>query len=203
MHDLTNAYRTIQQSVTAMYKDRGSRFLGVIFPVSSAEAFKKQLAQLRKEHSKAVHHCYAYRINPELPVSRSSDDGEPSGTAGKPILNQLESHQLLNVGVVVVRYFGGTLLGTGGLIQAYRTATSLAIQSVPIIQRDRVVKYSLEFDYHLLNEVMGLLKSCDCSIEQQEIGLFCRMQVLVPNRMKPTWLFRIGELGQGITFQAC
>lgn len=202
MIDETLSYRTIQQTVTAVYKDRGSRFLAVIFPIASAEAFKKQLVQLRKEHPKAVHHCYAYRINPEHPISRSSDDGEPSGTAGKPILNQLETHQLLNVGVVVVRYFGGTLLGTGGLIQAYRTATSLSIQSVPIVQKDRVVKYSLEFDYQLFNEVMSLLKSCETSIEQQEIGLFCRMQVLVPNRMKPTWLFRIGELGQAITFQA-
>ena len=203
MHDPANAYRTIQQTVTAVYKDRGSRFIGVIFPISSAEDFKKKLAQLRKEHPKAVHHCYAYRLNPDQPTSRSSDDGEPSGTAGKPILNQLESHQLINVGVVVVRYFGGTLLGTGGLIQAYRTATSLAIQSVPIVHKDKVLKYSLEFDYQLFNEVMSLLKSCDGIIDQQEIGLFCRMQVLVPNRMKPTWLFRIGELGQGITFQAC
>ena len=117
-------YFTIAQPSTAEYKDRGSKFIAYAFPIAVTDDFKKQLQQLKKEHPKAVHHCFAYRIGTDGNNFRSSDDGEPSGTAGKPILGQLDSKQLTNMAVIIVRYWGGTLLGVPGLINAYKTAAA-------------------------------------------------------------------------------
>src|SRR5262245_36782634 len=121
-------YFTIAQSSFAEFKDRGSRFLAYAYPIQSTEDFKNYLHQLKKEHPKAVHHCFAYRIGIDGNNFRSSDDGEPSGTAGKPILGQIDSKGLTNTAIVVVRYFGGTLLGVPGLINAYKTSSSFALQ---------------------------------------------------------------------------
>src|SRR5678816_1751573 len=128
-------YYTISQTAFAEFKDRGSRFLAYAFPIQSTEEFKNYLQQLKKEHPKAVHHCFAYRVGLDANNFRSSDDGEPSGTAGKHILGQIDSKELTNVLVVVVRYFGGTLLGVPGLINAYKTAAALALQETAIIPK--------------------------------------------------------------------
>src|SRR5881392_830785 len=136
-------YNTIAQSSTAEFKDRGSKFIAYAFPLDTVDEFKKQLQLLKKEHPKAVHHCFAYRIGTDGNNFRSSDDGEPSGTAGKPILGQMDSKDLTNTAIVVVRYFGGTLLGIPGLINAYKTSASFALQLNPIIKKPVLINYRL------------------------------------------------------------
>src|SRR5881394_2188011 len=125
-------YYTITQCSNAEFKDRGSKFIAFAFPVETVDDFKKQLQVLKKDHPKAVHHCFAYRIGTDGNNFRSSDDGEPSGTAGKPILGQIDSKELVNVAVIVVRYWGGTLLGVPGLINAYKVSAAMALQVTPI-----------------------------------------------------------------------
>lgn len=173
-------YYTIEQPSMAEFKDKGSRFLAYAFPINAVEDFKKHLQELKKEHPKAVHHCFGYRLGLDGNNFRVSDDGEPSGSAGKPILNVIDSKQLTNVLVVVVRYFGGTLLGVPGLINAYKSATAMAFQVVPIIQKSVEVNYELQFDYTRMNDVMVILKQCNCNIIKQENQLFTIVQVGVP-----------------------
>jgi uncharacterized YigZ family protein len=178
----TNAefYFTIDKPSFAEFKDRGSKFLAFAYPIDSVEAFKAFLHQLKKEHPKAVHHCFAYRIGYDKNNFRTNDDGEPSGSAGKPILGQIDSKELTNVAVIVVRYFGGTLLGVPGLINAYKTATSMALQTTPIVQKPILISYQLQFDYTRQNDVMMILKQYNCSIFKQEQQLFCVVEVGVP-----------------------
>src|ERR1700742_4267725 len=125
-------YYTIGKEATAEFRDRGSKFIGYACPAMSVDECKERLNAIKKEHPKATHHCYAYRIGLDGNLFRVNDDGEPSGTAGRPILGQIDSKELVNVLVVVVRYFGGTLLGVPGLINAYKTATALALQITPL-----------------------------------------------------------------------
>lgn len=175
-----DTYFTIEKESRAEFKDRGSRFLAYIFPVASPDDFKKRLKELKEEHSKAVHHCFAYRIGTDGANFRSSDDGEPSGSAGRPILGQIDSKGLTNTAVVVVRYFGGTLLGVPGLINAYKTATMYALQTVPHVKKPILVNYRLQFDYTVMNEVMRILKKHDCVILRQEMLLFCTIETGIP-----------------------
>jgi len=192
-------YNTITQSSTAEFKDRGSKFIAYAFPLDTTDEFKKQLQLLKKEHPKAVHHCFAYRIGTDGNNFRSSDDGEPSGTAGKPILGQIDSKELTNVAVIVVRYWGGTLLGVPGLINAYKAATSMALQVTPIIQKQVELKYSIEFDYTQMNDVMMILKQFNCTILAQEMQLFCMIKTGIPKNRLEEALYRLNELQNVIT----
>ncbi|MFT3844601.1 MAG: YigZ family protein [Lacibacter sp.] len=187
-------YNTISQPVVAEFKDRGSRFLAYAFPLVSVEEFKEKLKQLKEEHHKAVHHCFAYRLGTDGNTFRVSDDGEPSGSAGKPILGQIDSKELTDVLVVVVRYFGGTLLGIPGLINAYKTATSLALQTTPIIQKQVEVIYKLHFDYTKMNDVMMILKQYNCSVLKQETTLFCDIETGIPKNRLEEVLYRFKDL---------
>jgi len=189
-----NHYYTIEKASFAEYKDRGSSFLAYVFPIQSAEEFKKRLKELRAEHPKAAHHCYAYRIGVDGNDYRSGDDGEPAGSAGKPMLGQIDSKELTNVGAVVVRYFGGTLLGVPGLIQAYKTSVSLAIQLTPVIQKPVLANYGLEFDYTLMNEVMMAVKRFGCVILSNEAQLFCRMVIGIPLESLELCLAKLTDL---------
>jgi uncharacterized YigZ family protein len=168
-------YFTISKASEAEYKDKGSRFIAYALPVHSPDTFKKELASLKALHPKADHHCFAYRIGPDRDIFRSSDDREPSGTAGKPILGQIDSKQLTNVAVVVVRYFGGTLLGVPGLIDAYKTVTSMVLQLCPVVRMAVEVHYELHFNYTHLNEIMRLVKQRNLTILSQDLQLFCTM----------------------------
>src|SRR5437764_3436924 len=134
-----NYYYTIEKPSLAEFKDRGSKFLAYAFPIQLVDDFKKRLKELKEEHPKAAHHCFAYRLGLDGNNFRVSDDGEPSGSAGRPILGQIDSKNIINAGVVVVRYFGGTLLGVPGLINAYKTTTVLALQLVPIVRKPVLV----------------------------------------------------------------
>ncbi len=187
-------YYTIEKPSVAEFKDRGSRFIAYAYPIQSADNFKKYLQLLKKEHPKAVHHCFAYRIGLEGNSFRVSDDGEPSGTAGKPILGQIDSKQIVNVLVVVVRYFGGTLLGVPGLINAYKTATALALQLTPVIQKQILVNYRLHFDYTKMNDVMIIVRQFGCEVIRQENQLFCELEIGVPKGRVNEVEFKIKEL---------
>lgn len=189
-----NHYYTIEKPAFAEFKDRGSRFLAYAFPIQSAEDFKKRLKALKGEHSKAAHHCFAYRIGTDGNNFRAGDDGEPSGSAGKPILGQIDSKGLTNAAVVVVRYFGGTLLGVPGLIHAYKTATSLALQLTPITQKPVLLNYELQFDYTLMNEIMMVVKRFGCTVLQNEAQLFCRMTIGIPKESLEACLSKLEDL---------
>jgi uncharacterized YigZ family protein len=189
-----NYYNTIERPAMAEYKDRGSRFIAYAFPIETAEDFKKRMKELKEEHPKAVHHCFAYRIGTDGNTFRSGDDGEPAGTAGKPILNQIDSKGLTNIAVVVVRYFGGTLLGVPGLINAYKTSTSLALQLTPFTQRPVLLKYELEFDYTLMNEIMMVVKRFGCTVFQNEAQLFCRMVIGIPKESLELCLSKLKDM---------
>lgn len=192
-----NHYYTIEKSSVAEFKDRGSKFLAYAFPISSADDFKKRLKELKEEHPKAAHHCFAYRLGIDKNNFRSGDDGEPSGSAGKPILGQIDSKDLTNAAVVVVRYFGGTLLGVPGLIHAYKTSTSLALQLTAIVQKPVLVQYELQFDYTLMNEVMMVVKRFGCVVLQNEMQLFCRMVIGVPKESLELCFDKLNDL-QGV-----
>jgi uncharacterized YigZ family protein len=187
-------YYTIEKPSQAEYKDRGSRFLAFAYPVQTTDDYKRTLKALKEEHPKAAHHCSAFRLGTDGNNFRASDDGEPSGSAGKPILGQLDSKNLTNVAVVVVRYFGGTLLGVPGLINAYKTATSLALQLTPIVEKPVLVSYELQFAYNLVNEVMIFVKRYHCVVVENEMQLFCRMVVGVPKAEEAHFADRIGDL---------
>lgn len=187
-------FYTIDRTTTAEYKDRGSRFIAYTYPVESVDNFKKRLEEIKKEHPKATHHCFAYRIGLDNNLYRVSDDGEPSGTAGKPILGQIDSKRLTNILVVVVRYFGGTLLGVPGLINAYKTAAALALQVTPVIQKPIEISYSLQFDYTQMNEVMLTVKQLNCSVLQKDMNLFCHLVIGVPKGRIDEALYKFREI---------
>lgn len=190
-------YFSIDKPSVAEFKDRGSKFIAYAYPVSTTDEFKQYLQVLKKEHPKAVHHCFAYRIGTDGNNFRVSDDGEPSGSAGRPILGQIDSKEVTNVAVIVVRYFGGSLLGVPGLINAYKTATSLALQVVPIVQRQLEVKYQVQFDYTQMNDVMMVLKQFNCTIISQELQLFCVIKTGIPLNRLDEVLFKLNDL-QGL-----
>src|SRR6266496_3882932 len=172
-----DSYKTIEKSSVAEFKDKGSKFIAYAFPVVDTNEFKEKLAAIKKEHPKATHHCFAYRVGTDGNKFRVSDDGEPSGTAGKPILGQIDSKQLTNILIIVVRYFGGTLLGVPGLINAYKTAASLALQVTPVVHKPVLINYRLQFDYTQMNEVMRIIKQFDCIVLSKEMQLFCMMKI--------------------------
>ena len=180
----------------AEFKERGSKFIAFACPIETVEDFKKLLQNLKKEHPKAVHHCFAYRIGTDGNNFRVSDDGEPSGTAGRPILGHIDSKAITNTAVIVVRYFGGTLLGVPGLINAYKTATTLALQVVPVIQKQIEEKYVLHFDYTQMNEVMMVMKQYNCTIITQDMQLFCHITAGIAKSRLQEVLYRLKELQQ-------
>jgi uncharacterized YigZ family protein len=187
-------YSTIDIPAIAEFKDRGSKFLAYSYPVNSVDTCKKIIAGLKKEHPKAVHFCVAYRIGVEGNIFRASDDGEPAGSAGRPILGQIDSKELTNIMVVVVRYFGGTLLGVPGLINAYKTATTLALQLAPIVQKPIELQYELNFDYHQMNEVMMIVKQYNCSVTEQEAQLFVQLKIGIPKARLEEALNKFNDL---------
>lgn len=157
MGNSNDQYWTIEEEYLEEFKDRGSKFLAYLFPVEKEEDFNIRLENLRSEHHKANHHCFAYRLKDEN-IFRYSDDGEPSGTAGKPIFNQLLSADLKDTACIVVRYFGGTKLGTSGLINAYKSATKLAIEIADIKEAFITESLEMDFDYSIMGTVMDCIK---------------------------------------------
>lgn len=171
----SDIYKTITSSSQGLYKEKGSRFNSFAFPVSDQEEIKTLIDKIRKEHHEARHHCYAYMIGHERIIWRVNDDGEPSGTAGRPILGQINSYSLTNILIVVSRYFGGTLLGISGLINAYRTAAASAIQNAELIEKTLQEYYEITYPYISMNDVMRILKEENLGQSQQSFDLECRL----------------------------
>lgn len=187
-------YYTIEQRGVAEFKDKGSKFIAIALPLNAVDEFKSSIETIKKEYPKASHYCFAYRIGLDGNSYRVSDDGEPSGTAGKPIFGLIESKQLTNVLIVVVRYFGGTLLGVPGLINAYKSAAVLALQMIPVVQKQIEKVYNLHLDYTIMNDVMKICKQYNCSILKQDIQLFCDMQIGIPNNRLDEVLFKLKDI---------
>ena len=168
-------YKTIEKKAEGTFKDRGSKFIALAYPVTTESEAKQFLNEVRKEYHDACHHCYAYRIGHDKLLWRANDDGEPSGTAGKPIFNQIQSKDLTNIFIVVVRYFGGTLLGVPGLINAYKTATQEAINNATIIIKTVNEVYEVNYDYPVMNDVMKIIKDKGVDIISTDFATQCKV----------------------------
>jgi len=173
----SDSYTTIKSSSQGIYKEKGSRFIAFAYPVADLEEIKPIIDKIRKEHHEAKHHCYAYMIGHERMIWRVNDDGEPSGTSGRPILGQINSFGLTNILIVVSRYFGGTLLGVSGLINAYRSAAASAIKNAEIIECTLQEFYEITYPYISMNDVMKILKEEDIGQSDQIFDLGCRIKV--------------------------
>ncbi|MDK4528602.1 IMPACT family protein [Kingella kingae] len=173
-------YKTLSVPIQVEFKDKGSRFIAYAYPVLTADDVKKHVDDLRQEHHKARHWCYAYRLGTDGNKFRANDDGEPSGSAGRPILGQIDSFELTDVLVVVVRYFGGTLLGVSGLIHAYKMATQMAFQAAAIVEKNIEKTLYLRCDYPHLNDALRIAKNHHANIIEQDLQLDCRLTVRVP-----------------------
>ncbi|WP_432710962.1 IMPACT family protein [Pedobacter sp.] len=172
-----DTYHTIAAPAEGIFRDKGSKFIAYAYPITQEEQVKPLLSNLRAEHHKARHFCWAFRLTPERSVFRLNDDGEPSGTAGRPILNTLLSAELTNVLVVVVRYFGGTLLGVPGLINAYKSATVEALANAKVIEKTVNDLYQITFDYLAMNEVMKVLKEEQIAVESPVYDTKCSIKI--------------------------
>lgn len=175
-----DTYKTIvKPSEEVLFKDKNSKFFGFAFPITSEEEVKSCLTNLKKSHHAARHWCYAYQLGTETVRYRVNDDGEPSNSAGQPIYGQIQSFDVTNILVVVVRYFGGVKLGVGGLINAYRTAAQLALEASTIVERTINVKFRLLFDYKNMNKVMRIIKERQINITEQRLELRCEIDISV------------------------
>ncbi|MBO4306738.1 MAG: YigZ family protein [Bacteroidales bacterium] len=172
-------YHTIKAPSEGLYKEKGSKFLAFAYPVCTLEEVKAHLERLRKDYFDARHHCYAYILGANKDAWRANDDGEPSGTGGRPIHGQLLSADLTDTLIVVVRYFGGILLGASGLANAYKTAARDAIEHAEIIEKTINIRYRLQFEYALMNDVMRVIKEYGLTPLNQDFNLDCRLEIEV------------------------
>ena len=168
-------YKEVKSHTTGIYKEKGSKFIAYSYPVYSEQDVKDKLEEVRKLEHSARHHCYAYILNPDKSAQRANDDGEPSSTAGKPILGQILSNNLTNILIVVVRYFGGVKLGVPGLIRSYKTAAAQAILEATIITKTIKEQYEVSFKYPQMNDVMRLVKEYDLEVVNTDFGMDCNL----------------------------
>ncbi len=191
---MKDLYLTIESPARGQFRDKGSRFIAFAFPVNEEEEIKQRIDGLKKEYHDARHHCFAWRLGADMERFRVNDDGEPSGSAGKPIFGQIQSRGLTQILVVVVRYFGGTLLGVGGLIRAYRSATSAALESAVVVERKVEDQIILKFEYPTLNRVMKTIKDLDLQFESQQFDMDCSITLRVWKRHIPALMKRVSEI---------
>jgi len=174
-----DSYKTIEDISEGLYKEKGSKFLAFAHPVNTVDQVRSLLEHYRKTYYDARHVCYAYSIGPEGEEYRANDDGEPSGTAGRPILGQIQSFGLTNVLVVVIRYFGGILLGTGGLVVAYKAAAAEALQAAAVLEKTVDTDFELRFEFPFMNDVMRIVKNMDAQIVGQGYEMDCIMKLRI------------------------
>ena len=189
-----DTYKIITTEGEGLYKEKGSKFVAVAFPVRTEADVKARVAAIRKKYFDAKHHCYAFMIGPDKSCYRSSDDGEPSGTAGKPILNQILSKDVTNVCVVVTRYFGGQLLGVPGLINAYKTSAREALDNCTVVEKTVDEVYALGFDYPLLNDVMRVLKEENLEQQNPKYEMRCYLEISVRQKESDRIIEKIKRL---------
>jgi uncharacterized YigZ family protein len=177
---MNDTYKTITKpSKEILFKDKNSKFFGYAFPVKSEEYINSKIENLKKQHHSARHCCYAYQIGKEDFSYRANDDGEPNNSAGMPIYGQIQSFEVTNILIVVVRYFGGVKLGVGGLINAYKTAAQLALENSKIITKTINLDYLIKFDYKNMNKVMRIIKEKQLKIVNQKLELNCKIHISV------------------------
>jgi uncharacterized YigZ family protein len=199
-----NNYRTISAPSEGIYKEKGSKFLAFAYPVTHVDEVKELIKTFKKDYFDARHICYAYMLGADRKEFRAVDDGEPSGTAGKPILGQINSKNLTNILVVVVRYFGGVLLGTGGLTTAYKEATIDALCNATIIDKNIEWDIDITFNYLQMNDVMKIIKDTNATIIQQQFDNVCLIKLRIENinfdetlsKLKNTYDLKIGDYPQ-------
>lgn len=185
---MEDIFHTIATPSEGLFKDKGSKFYAYAFPIKSIEEIQLYLDQVRKNHPKARHACYAWRLGVDGNQFRANDDGEPSGTAGRPILGQIDSFGVTDVFIVVIRYFGGTLLGTSGLIQAYRESAADALKNAEKIEKFLSDHISLSFDYSQMSDVMNVMKKFDLSPHSQSFELKPEIQLIIRKRDTDSFL---------------
>lgn len=175
---MTDTYKTIEKpSDEVLFKEKNSKFFGYAFPVQSENEVKEILDQLKKQHYSARHWCYAYQIGTKTKIYRANDDGEPNNSAGMPIYGQIQSFDVTNVLIIVVRYFGGVKLGVGGLVTAYRTAAQMALESVEIVEKTINTHFFIRFDYKNMNKVMRVIKEKNLNVVNQVLELDCLIEI--------------------------
>lgn len=190
-----DTFKSIASPSRGLFKDNGSRFIALAYPVTTEEEIKSIITSVRKEYHDARHHCYAYRLGYRRDISRANDDGEPSSSAGKPILGQIDSLELSDILVVVVRYFGGIKLGIPGLIRAYRSSTADALDHAEIVEKTAVRRYRLTFGYMDMNGVMKVLKDLGLQACKQDFGMECSLETDVRLSLAETFEEKIGQAG--------
>ena len=189
-----DTYRTLSAPAEGIYKEKGSKFLAFAYPVRTLDEVKSHLEQLRKDYFDARHHCYAYILGPRKDAFRANDDGEPSGTGGRPIHGQLLSADLTDTLIVVVRYFGGILLGASGLANAYKTAARDAIDHAVIIEKTIDCRYRLSFAYEAMNDVMRILKDFNIKPENPQYDMQCSLEATVRQSLSVRFYDSVADL---------
>ena len=191
---MSDQYKTILATSKGLYKEKGSKFIAFAFPLNNEQAIKDQIDTLRKQYHDARHHCYAWRLGADMTRYRVNDDGDPSGTAGKPIFGQIQSRGLTDILIVVIRYFGGTLLGVGGLINAYRSAASDVLDHSKLIDLKVYTHIYLEFRYEQMNSVMKVIKDFHLEFEDQKFDLECSLTLKVWKRRTEQVLEKLSKI---------
>ena len=192
----SDKYKTIKALSQGVYKEKGSRFIAFAYPVSTQEEIKAIIEKTRKDHHEARHHCFAYMIGQERLTWRVNDDGEPSGTGGKPILGQINSLGLTNILIVVSRYFGGTLLGVSGLINAYRTAAAAALENADIVERTLREFHEITYPYDCMNDVMKILKEEGADQSDQKVDIECCIKISFRKSAREKILKRLSRIDE-------
>ena len=192
--DIPEKYYTINSASQGLFRDRGSKFISFAVPVKSVEEVKDYIDSIKLEHHSARHHCYAYLIGADRAIWKTNDDGEPSGTAGRPILGQINSNNLTNILIVVVRYFGGTLLGVSGLINAYKSAAADAIKNADVEEKKVKKFFLLEFPYSAINDIMKIIKDCGADQYDQVFEMNCRLKIAIDLSVSDSTISRLGNV---------
>jgi uncharacterized YigZ family protein len=189
-----DVYRTIEADAEALFKEKSSKFLCFAYHVTTEEQIRERLEVLYKKYYDATHHCYAWRLGPRGETFRANDDGEPSSTAGKPILGQLLSHEITDCLIVVVRYFGGTKLGVSGLIEAYKTSAAEVIAAAKVVERTVDERIEVRFSYMAMNEVMKVVKDLQPKIVEQFFDNLCTMKLTIRQSLSEQLLTRLSKV---------
>ena len=192
--EFTDTYKTINTPTEGLYKEKGSKFIAYAFPVSTEYQIKEITAKLKKEHHSARHHCFAWRLGANHQLFRLNDDGEPSGTGGRPIFSQIQQHDLTDILIIVVRYFGGILLGTSGLTNAYKQAASEALKNGIIIEKIVEIPIVIYFDYLAMNDLMMVLKEFQLEMKESRFDLNCTARILVRKQLITIVMEKLGKI---------
>lgn len=192
--DIQDTYKTIKKISYGLYREKGSKFIALASPVSDEHEVKRIIDEVKKEHHDAKHHCYAYVLGKDEDVWKINDDGEPSGTAGRPILGQIKSFGLTNILITVTRYFGGKLLGVSGLTVAYKTAARSALENASFIERVLSERYELKYPYSAMQNVMTLLKEYDIEQSEHVFDLTCKIVIQVRLSLEEDLLSRLSRI---------